>query len=151
LQRDPELSEIPMRAFILRRLALMGELAQDTVLLGSRHSGATQSIRQFLSRNGQPFVYQDVETDPSVQKLGGGADPQSLGDHRRVDRRFADPATREPEWQSDVVQRSSGAPLPDQEDQRRESQRGSGLGDRRDGGQEARFPNHRRPLMQFGQ
>src|SRR5450432_1077092 len=69
VQRDPELSEILMRAFILRRLALMGELAQDTVLLGSRHSGATQTIREFLSRNGQPFVYQDVETDPSVQAL----------------------------------------------------------------------------------
>jgi thioredoxin reductase (NADPH) len=69
VQRDSELSEILMRAFILRRLALMGELAQDTVLLGSRHSGATQSIREFLSRNGQPFIYQDVETDPSVQVL----------------------------------------------------------------------------------
>jgi thioredoxin reductase (NADPH) len=69
VQRDPELSEILMRAFILRRMALMGELAQDTVLLGSRHSGATQTIREFLSRNGQPFVYQDVETDPGVQIL----------------------------------------------------------------------------------
>jgi thioredoxin reductase (NADPH) len=69
VQRDPELSEILMRAFILRRVALMGELAQDTVLLGSRHSGATQTIREFLSRNGQPFIYQDVETDPSVQVL----------------------------------------------------------------------------------
>jgi thioredoxin reductase (NADPH) len=39
------------------------------VLLGSRHSAATQSIREFLSRNGQPFIYQDVETDPSVQVL----------------------------------------------------------------------------------
>jgi thioredoxin reductase (NADPH) len=69
VQRDPELSELLMRAFILRRLALMGELARDTVLIGSRHSGATQTIREFLSRNGQPFVYQDVETDPSVQAL----------------------------------------------------------------------------------
>ena len=39
------------------------------VLLGSRHSGSTQEIREFLSRNGQPFTYQDVETDPSVQAL----------------------------------------------------------------------------------
>jgi thioredoxin reductase (NADPH) len=69
VQRDPELSEILMRAFILRRVALIGELAQDTVLVGSRHSGATQTIREFLSRNGQPFIYQDVETDPGVQVL----------------------------------------------------------------------------------
>src|ERR1043165_3236674 len=52
VQRDPELSEILMRAFILRRVALVGQLGQDMVLLGSRHSGATQTIREFLSRNG---------------------------------------------------------------------------------------------------
>jgi thioredoxin reductase (NADPH) len=56
VQRDPELSEILMRAFIVRRPALIGELAEDMVLLGSRHSGATQNIREFLSRNGQPFI-----------------------------------------------------------------------------------------------
>ncbi len=39
------------------------------MLLGSRHSGSTQHIREFLSRNGQPFTYEDVETDPSVQVL----------------------------------------------------------------------------------
>jgi len=69
VQRDSELSEVLMRAFILRRLALMSQDMNDMVLLGSRHSGSTQRIREFLSRNGQPFTYQDVETDPSVQVL----------------------------------------------------------------------------------
>jgi thioredoxin reductase (NADPH) len=69
VQRDSELSEILMRAFILRRVALMTQDRNDMVLLGSRHSGTTQNIREFLSRNGQPFTYQDVETDPSVQVL----------------------------------------------------------------------------------
>ncbi len=69
VQRDAELSEILMRAFILRRTALMSEDNNDLVLLGSRHSGSTQHIREFLSRNGQPFTYEDVETDPSVQVL----------------------------------------------------------------------------------
>jgi thioredoxin reductase (NADPH) len=69
VQRDSELSEILMRAFILRRTALMSEDNNDLVLLGSRHSGSTQHIREFLSRNGQPFTYEDVETDPSVQVL----------------------------------------------------------------------------------
>ena len=64
VQRDAELSEILMRAFILRRVALMAQDTNDMVLLGSRHSGSTQHIREFLSRNGQPFTYQDVETDP---------------------------------------------------------------------------------------
>lgn len=69
VRRDAELSEILMRAFILRRTALMSEDNNDLVLLGSRHSGGTQQIREFLSRNGQPFTYEDVETDPSVQVL----------------------------------------------------------------------------------
>jgi thioredoxin reductase (NADPH) len=59
VQRDPELSEILMRAFILRRLALVTQEDNDMILLGSRHSGSTQNIREFLSRNGQPFTYQD--------------------------------------------------------------------------------------------
>ena len=69
VHRDLELSEILMRAFILRRVALMAQDGNDLVLLGSRHSGSTQQIREFLSRNGQPYTYQDVETDPGVQTL----------------------------------------------------------------------------------
>jgi thioredoxin reductase (NADPH) len=69
VQRDSELSELLMRAFILRRVALMNKDDVDMVLLGSRHSGSTQNIREFLSRNGQPFSYHDVETDPSVQAM----------------------------------------------------------------------------------
>ena len=69
VQRDAELSEILMRAFILRRGALISADNNDLVLLGSRQSGSTQRIRDFLSRNGQPFTYEDVETDPSAQEL----------------------------------------------------------------------------------
>jgi thioredoxin reductase (NADPH) len=69
VQRDAELSELLMRAFILRRVQLMAQDNDDLVLLGSRHSGSTTQIREFLSRNGQPFTYQDVEADPSVQTL----------------------------------------------------------------------------------
>ena len=72
VQRDSELSEILMRAFILRRVALASKVTNDMVLVGSRHSGSTQRIREFLSRNGQPFTYQDVEADPSVQVLLDG-------------------------------------------------------------------------------
>jgi len=69
VQRDAELSEIFLRAFILRRVELMSEANQDLVLLGSRHSADTMRIKEFLGRNGQPFTYQDVETDPGVQTL----------------------------------------------------------------------------------
>jgi thioredoxin reductase (NADPH) len=69
VQRDSELSEILLRAFILRRVALLAQGSGGLVLIGSHHSANTLRMLEFLSRNGQPFTYQDVETDPSVQAL----------------------------------------------------------------------------------
>jgi thioredoxin reductase (NADPH) len=67
VHRDAELSEIFMRAFILRRMGLIEGHAGDTVLIGSRHSAATLRLKEFLTRNSHPFAYLDVETDPDVQ------------------------------------------------------------------------------------
>jgi thioredoxin reductase (NADPH) len=50
-------------------MGLLSQVSNDLILLGSRHSASTQRIREFLSRNGQPFTYEDVEADPSVQVL----------------------------------------------------------------------------------
>jgi thioredoxin reductase (NADPH) len=69
VQRDSELSEILLRAFILRRVALIAAGNDDMVLLGSHHSASTLQIKQFLTRNNQPFTYQDVETEPGVQTM----------------------------------------------------------------------------------
>ncbi len=69
VQRDPELSEILLRAFILRRVKLIAQETSGLVLIGSRHSASTMAIREFLTRNAQPFSYQDVETDPAVQAM----------------------------------------------------------------------------------
>src|SRR5437868_11716274 len=69
VQTDPELSEILLRAFILRRVALIAQSRGEAVLIGSSHSAATLRIREFLTRNGQPHAYLDVEKDPSVQAL----------------------------------------------------------------------------------
>jgi thioredoxin reductase (NADPH) len=69
VQRDSELSEILMRAFILRRLELVARGKSDLVLLGSRHSASTLYLKEFLTRNGQPFLYQDVDTEPGVQAM----------------------------------------------------------------------------------
>jgi thioredoxin reductase (NADPH) len=68
VQIDSELSEIFMRAFILRRMALLATPGA-VMLIGSRHSAATLSLRQFLSRNSFPFEYRDVEIDADVQEL----------------------------------------------------------------------------------
>jgi len=69
VQTDARLSELLMRAFILRRVALVATQQGDVVLIGSRHSAGTLRVQQFLSRNAFPFVNLDVDTDPSVQAL----------------------------------------------------------------------------------
>src|SRR5580692_11096962 len=68
IARDAELSEIFMRAFILRRVGLMSS-GGDTVLVGSQHSAATLRLKEFLTRNAHPYTYRDVEADPEIQAL----------------------------------------------------------------------------------
>jgi thioredoxin reductase (NADPH) len=67
--RDAELSEIFMRAFILRRLELISRGQGNVILLGSRHSANTLRLREFLSRNGHPYSYVDLDTDSTSQEL----------------------------------------------------------------------------------
>ena len=69
VQTDPELSEIFMRAFILRRVELIASGIGDVVLLGSMHSPGTLRIKEFLTRNGHPYAYIDLDRDPDVQVL----------------------------------------------------------------------------------
>jgi thioredoxin reductase (NADPH) len=69
VQTDARLSELFMRAFILRRVALVAAQQGDVILIGSRHSAGTLRVQQFLSRNAFPFVNVDVDTDPTVQAL----------------------------------------------------------------------------------
>ncbi len=58
-----------MRAFILRRLALIARGEGDVILMGSRHSADTLRLREFLSRNAHPYTYVDLDTDKTSQEL----------------------------------------------------------------------------------
>src|SRR5437016_3127003 len=69
IQTDGELSEILMRAFILRRVELIARGVGDVVLLGSNHSPGTLRLKEFLTRNGQPHAYVDLDRDTGVQEL----------------------------------------------------------------------------------
>ncbi len=69
VQGDSELSEILMRAFILRRVALVASGEAELLLLGSRHSAPTLRLKEFLTRNVHPFTYHDVESDPEAEAL----------------------------------------------------------------------------------
>lgn len=69
IQTDAELSDILMRAFILRRVELITAGVGDTVLIGSTNSAETLRIRDFLTRHGQPYSYIDLERDSDVQSF----------------------------------------------------------------------------------
>ena len=69
VQTDPQLGEIFMRAFILRRVELIASGIGDVVLIGSVHSRGTLRIREFLTRNGHPYTYIDLERDSDVQEM----------------------------------------------------------------------------------
>jgi thioredoxin reductase (NADPH) len=69
LSRDAELSDIFMRAFIRRRLALIAGGIGNVIILGSNYSANTLRLREFLTRNGHPHTYVDLDSDPTSQEL----------------------------------------------------------------------------------
>jgi thioredoxin reductase (NADPH) len=69
VQTDAELGEILMRAFILRRAELIARGFGDVVLVGSLHSAGAVRIKEFLTRNGLPYAYVDLDRDADVQEL----------------------------------------------------------------------------------
>ncbi len=62
-----ELGEIMMRAFILRRVALIQEGGSGSILIGHRNSPDLVRIQGFLARNGYPYSVLDVETDEDAR------------------------------------------------------------------------------------
>src|SRR5256714_4016098 len=69
IQTDSELSDIFLRAFILRRLQLIDQGLGDVLLLGSNHCQGSLHIREFLTRNGHPYKFVDLDNDPDSQEM----------------------------------------------------------------------------------
>jgi thioredoxin reductase (NADPH) len=69
VQTDAALSEILMRAFILRRSELIAGGFGDVVLIGSTHCAGTLRVKEFLTRNGHPYHYIDLDRDADAQEL----------------------------------------------------------------------------------
>jgi thioredoxin reductase (NADPH) len=69
VQTDSELGEIILRAFILRRVGFITQGIGDVVLVGSSHCSGTLRVKQFLTRNGHPYSYLDLDRDADVQEL----------------------------------------------------------------------------------
>jgi thioredoxin reductase (NADPH) len=69
VQTNSELSEILMRAFILRRVELLSQGLGNVVVIGSVHCAGTLRVKEFLGRNNHPYAYLDLDQDPDVQTL----------------------------------------------------------------------------------
>jgi thioredoxin reductase (NADPH) len=66
---DSELSDLLLRTFLDRRTALIAGNYSSTRVIGSRYARDTHRIREFLTRNSQPFTFLDVERDDGVSVL----------------------------------------------------------------------------------
>jgi thioredoxin reductase (NADPH) len=69
VQTDAELSEIFVRAFLLRRVGLLTGGYGDVVLVGSGHCSDTLRIKEFLTRNAHPYTSVDPDRDSGIQDL----------------------------------------------------------------------------------
>jgi thioredoxin reductase (NADPH) len=69
VQTDSEISEVLMRAFILRRVELIAHGFGDAILIGSTHCSGTLRVKEFLTRNVHPYTYIDLDRDADVQAL----------------------------------------------------------------------------------
>ena len=66
LTGEPDIGEILMRAFILRRIGFILHGQGGVVLIGPGHGGDTLRLQRFLTRNGYPHRLLDTEVDPDA-------------------------------------------------------------------------------------
>ena len=69
VQTDAELSEILVRAFLLRRVALIARGRRRRRARRIEPFSGTLRIKEFLTRNGHPYSSIDLDQDPDVQEL----------------------------------------------------------------------------------
>ena len=60
---EPDIAELIMRAFILRRVGMVRHANGGVVLAGSGHAGNTLRIQRFLTRNVYPFKMVDIDVE----------------------------------------------------------------------------------------
>jgi len=65
----PRLSDVLLRAFLMRRQLLEESGFAVVRVVGSRYDRDTHRIREFLARNKVPFTWIDLENDPQVDTL----------------------------------------------------------------------------------
>jgi thioredoxin reductase (NADPH) len=66
--RDPELGDLILRAYLVRRSILIG-LGVGLRIVGSRYSPDARRLRDFAARNRLPYRWLDLEADPGAEAL----------------------------------------------------------------------------------
>ncbi|RSL19009.1 thioredoxin reductase (NADPH) [Edaphobacter aggregans] len=69
MAKDSEVGDILMGAFVARRLLAIQLGAGNVVLFGTKSSARTLALREFLTRNGHPFTYIDIDADSCASEL----------------------------------------------------------------------------------
>ncbi len=60
---EPDIGEIIMRAFILRRVGLIKHMQGGVTVIGRKQDGVTLQIDRFMTRNGYPHRMLDIDVD----------------------------------------------------------------------------------------
>ena len=87
---EPDIGEILMRAFILRRVGLIAHRHGGVVLIGRAHDADTLRLQRFLTRNAYPHRLLDTEADPDADgflacfNIPAEALPVVISTNRRV-------------------------------------------------------------------
>jgi thioredoxin reductase (NADPH) len=63
---EPDIGEILMRAFILRRVGFIRHPQGGVILIGPGHGGDTLRLQRFMTRNSYPHRQFDTERDPDA-------------------------------------------------------------------------------------
>ncbi|MGO6696327.1 FAD-dependent oxidoreductase [Rhizobium johnstonii] len=63
---EPDIGQMLLHAFILRRVGMVQHAAGGTVIVGSQTSSETLRIQSFLVRNGYPHRLIDTDEDPAA-------------------------------------------------------------------------------------
>ncbi len=66
---QPDLGSKILNAFLIRRSLLMEYQKTGPLVLGSRYSPDTLRVREFLSRNHIPHIWEDLESNPETNSI----------------------------------------------------------------------------------
>jgi thioredoxin reductase (NADPH) len=69
VDEEPELGEILLKAFLMRRSLLLSDGFEGVKIIGSRFSVDAHRLRDFATRNAIPFTWIDLEADAQAEEL----------------------------------------------------------------------------------